>query len=596
MMIYRNYPSKVFIALFAVVSMPGFQASAQQSSGCEDIGYCQMSSGNGAYCLLLSEATCLENGGTFTGPEPCWDCTGCGLGQYGSGFPFPSEGLDGLCYDPWLSVACDNGITSPAECEAMGYAWIDTTKGQSMLSGPTILTRNYNVVDYPSGGEIFTAVGFEQTNLGDLPARSDENDDSDGTIYVTSNAYVLEIARETKGGGKLTRIQQVARSGMFQHFFLLSSFEPCLTCSPTNGDALGRGCSHFVSPGLSAVSKYPRSLVKPSCGCFAWDRYIPSGNDRSNLLYIDPCLRSNTSCGDIDGDGDEDFQDYTSRRFFIESYTVSPDDATYQNIRYLASHAEVVHLNLNQQISTACRPTITRLADLDDHNDGDGRPGYMVKEMSVTESDIATGVYIVAGDAFDNEDGTWSYEYAVWNHNSDAAMGSFAVPVPASATITSWDFDGVDSPRSGLELYGDESGHRADWNIERAGDTIRFSTTPFLGEPDQVKYPKGVLPNPLEWGSMYNFRFTCDVPPTEESSVELGLFRMAAFGETTMVGPSITSTCLGDVNGDGQVDAADLGLLLGAWNTSNPETDINGDGNTDASDLGLVLGAWGKCS
>ena len=49
-----------------------------------------------------------------------------------------------------------------------------------------------------------------------------------------------------------------------------------------------------------------------------------------------------------------------------------------------------------------------------------------------------------------------------------------------------------------------------------------------------------------------------------------------------------------DLNGDGQVDGADLGLLLGAWCTT--DADLNGDGTTDGADLGLLLGAWGACA
>ena len=49
------------------------------------------------------------------------------------------------------------------------------------------------------------------------------------------------------------------------------------------------------------------------------------------------------------------------------------------------------------------------------------------------------------------------------------------------------------------------------------------------------------------------------------------------------------------MNGDGMVDAADLGLLVGAWGTADPNADINGDGDVDAADLGLLIGAWGLC-
>lgn len=48
-----------------------------------------------------------------------------------------------------------------------------------------------------------------------------------------------------------------------------------------------------------------------------------------------------------------------------------------------------------------------------------------------------------------------------------------------------------------------------------------------------------------------------------------------------------------DLNGDGVVDGADLGLLLAAWETSGPG-DLDGDGIVDGADLGLLLAAWTK--
>jgi len=52
-----------------------------------------------------------------------------------------------------------------------------------------------------------------------------------------------------------------------------------------------------------------------------------------------------------------------------------------------------------------------------------------------------------------------------------------------------------------------------------------------------------------------------------------------------------------DLNGDGVVDGADLGLLLSAWGTCPVDedcpADLNGDGVVDGADLGLLLSAWG---
>jgi hypothetical protein len=49
----------------------------------------------------------------------------------------------------------------------------------------------------------------------------------------------------------------------------------------------------------------------------------------------------------------------------------------------------------------------------------------------------------------------------------------------------------------------------------------------------------------------------------------------------------------GDLDGDGDVDGADMGLFLGLWGTSDPSADLNGDGQVDGGDLGLILQAWG---
>ena len=46
-----------------------------------------------------------------------------------------------------------------------------------------------------------------------------------------------------------------------------------------------------------------------------------------------------------------------------------------------------------------------------------------------------------------------------------------------------------------------------------------------------------------------------------------------------------------DLNGDGRVDGADLGLLMLGWGQGG-STDLNGDGTTDGADFGLLLLGW----
>lgn len=61
---------------------------------------------------------------------------------------------------------------------------------------------------------------------------------------------------------------------------------------------------------------------------------------------------------------------------------------------------------------------------------------------------------------------------------------------------------------------------------------------------------------------------------------------------TVEVTISVVGGVFADLNNDCVVDGADLGLLLGAWNTAGPFADLNNDNTVDCADLGLLLGAW----
>jgi hypothetical protein len=51
----------------------------------------------------------------------------------------------------------------------------------------------------------------------------------------------------------------------------------------------------------------------------------------------------------------------------------------------------------------------------------------------------------------------------------------------------------------------------------------------------------------------------------------------------------------GDFNLDGQIDGADLSMVLGLWGLKNPPLgDLTSDGQIDGADLSLILGRWGE--
>ena len=69
------------------------------------------------------------------------------------------------------------------------------------------------------------------------------------------------------------------------------------------------------------------------------------------------------------------------------------------------------------------------------------------------------------------------------------------------------------------------------------------------------------------------------------------------FGKSAPVSMDTTALILvsanpADLNGNGVVDGADLGVMLGGWGQPGI-TDINQDGTTNGADLGQLLGSWG---
>ena len=65
----------------------------------------------------------------------------------------------------------------------------------------------------------------------------------------------------------------------------------------------------------------------------------------------------------------------------------------------------------------------------------------------------------------------------------------------------------------------------------------------------------------------------------------------------TIETPSLCPADLDPINGDGVIDGADLGSLLGEWGACpGCRADFNDDGQVDGDDLGTLLGQWGPCA
>jgi hypothetical protein len=53
--------------------------------------------------------------------------------------------------------------------------------------------------------------------------------------------------------------------------------------------------------------------------------------------------------------------------------------------------------------------------------------------------------------------------------------------------------------------------------------------------------------------------------------------------------------CLGDLDGNGEVNISDLLSMIAAWGSDDPTADLDGNGIVAVGDLLIAIGNWGTC-
>jgi hypothetical protein len=105
--------------------------------------------------------------------------------------------------------------------------------------------------------------------------------------------------------------------------------------------------------------------------------------------------------------------------------------------------------------------------------------------------------------------GLWHYEYAVHNLNSDRGARAFEVEFPGAVSFTNVGFKDIDS-------HSGEPYSTLDWTVFSSGGLLSWATDTFATDPNA---------NALRWGTMYNFWFDADQPPTGSILHTVELFK-----------------------------------------------------------------------
>jgi len=356
--------------------------------------------------------------------------------------------------------------------------------------------------------------------------------------------------------------RQVGQSWLKHGFCALQQFG-CGACQPAGGGCpplLGPGCSDPYSASLNGSQNRlgPKHEVNPTTGIFPGNHARPSGtNFNRGRLLVPQELAIPSSQG---------------AQYWVEGQYIHPEDShtSSDNSINNASHAQT-SMSGNSSRSLSSPPN-----SLTWSGNFPQEPAIMAWQRVDPTVEIvqfeADGYIWAGGSATDQGDGTWLYQYNVFNLDSNAGVDEVTVNFGGGVNIS------------------DPTFHHPLWH---SGAT--YSNNPWLSTRGGSGYTfltsdSGVNNNRVRWGTTYSYTFVADTEPTD-GTVTLNV---PGVGQYDVALPVPSSGCAGDLNGDGVVDAADLAGVISFWGTDRG--DLTGDGNTDASDLAALVASWGPCS
>jgi hypothetical protein len=405
---------------------------------------------------------------------------------------------------------------------------------------------------------------------------------------IAQNLYRVRI--EPSG---VSKIEQIGMSWLKHGFFALTQNACGCVCNGTGNQSLGVGCSdpYTASRNAGQSGLGPRWQVDASSG------YFPSGGAANPPYSGSTARRLRVKSAELSTTN-------ANVRFFGEGHYVTQDDTAAGRALNNASYREVFFSGGPNEWSVATQGTsLTRREKPGIHAWKEVDPAVTLTEVMTTETPnplaanpncCNRALVIVGAKATSLGNGTWHYEYAVQNLNSHRSIASFSVPLPANAVISNIGFHDVDYHSGDAEgnfSSGSINFDGTDWPATVTSSSITWETVPFATNNRS---------NALRWGTLYNFRFVANVPPTT-GTVTLGTYRVVgSLGAETVIPTVPPPSCQGDVTGDNVVNVNDLLAVINAWGpcASPCAADIappGGDGVVNVNDLLAVINAWGPC-
>jgi hypothetical protein len=378
------------------------------------------------------------------------------------------------------------------------------------------------------------------------------------------------LYRMSGGATNDDRFEQIGQSNVKHAFTALQQNICGFGCSATASTTLGAGCSDpytaSLNSGQSGNSLGSRAWINPFTGSYPRGDSATPPNTHTGHTHTGPSHRILVEINDLNTALN------AGATYYAEAQYVTPHEYAWCqanpgqcnmynnastrrfNVTGTASPFSFTAVGSTVQSKSAIASwtgaTTTRI-EPDPGNDGIGFVAYKVTNPSP---------------------GVWHYEYAVYNQNLDRAIQMFSVPLGSGITVNNigfhappqhpgWTADGT---------VGNTGYSSTPWNPVQTASALTWTSDTLALNPNA---------NAIRWGTLYNFRFDSNRPPTNANAT-VGFFKTGAPITVPVQVPSVPTATNGNIAGiitDTQgVPLAGTTISLSGAQTRQTITDASG--------------------
>lgn len=370
----------------------------------------------------------------------------------------------------WLRVGNYPNTTTGPGAISITSGVVDDCSNPTI--GPDIVVGDLHQTAYfgESGGLLSYAVGTVSCNYGDT-----------GVVWI-SNTNQHPVIGQNLYRLKDGQFDQLGMSWL-KHGYLALAQDYCCVCqNPGTGTILGVGCSdpYGAQTNGSQGGLGPRWEVDPYSGNFAYP--FSTAGQGGNSIY----KRIQVPVSDMDPSNN------AGARYFVEAQYVHPEEAAYSNQFNNVSYREV-------SVSSGASPTLNFVGTTHITE-----PAIMAWASAQSNVHIEIADFIEKGRVFlasgtqDNGDGTYRYDYAIYNMNHAVGLAGLRIPIEASATVTADSFHGVPH-------HSGDPQDSTPWPFTRDATSLEWRT-------DSID--QNTNANLITWGTLYTFSFTTNRAPS----------------------------------------------------------------------------------